>query len=78
MQLKALGNEKMRGHNTRNGAGDKQVGVKHGDIRVLAKKIKAVHKLALYRVGLFHATVAPQDGQIPGNLANDRWTLAAG
>ena len=46
-QLESLGNEKMRAHNAKNGAGDKQFGVKHGDIRVLAKKIKADHKLAL-------------------------------
>ena len=39
-QLKALGNEKMRAHNTKYGAGDNQFGVKLGDIRVLAKKIK--------------------------------------
>lgn len=46
-QLKSLANEKMRAHNAKNGAGDKQFGVKHGDIRVLAKKIKTDHKLAL-------------------------------
>lgn len=46
-QLKALGNEKMRAHNTRYGAGDDQFGVKHGDIRVLAKKIKNDDKLAM-------------------------------
>ena len=46
-QLKALGNEKVRVHNTRYGAGDNQFGVKHGDIRVLAKKIKTDHKLAM-------------------------------
>lgn len=46
-QLKALGNEKMRAHNTRYGAGDNQFGVKHGDIRVLAKKIKNDDKLAM-------------------------------
>jgi len=46
-QLKALGNEKMRTHNTKYGAGDNQFGVKHGDIRVLAKKIKNDHKLAI-------------------------------
>src|ERR1044072_4980947 len=38
-QLKSLGNEKTREHNTRYGAGENQFGVKHGDIRVLAKKI---------------------------------------
>ena len=46
-QLKALGNEATRAHNTKSGAGDNQFGVKHGDIRVLAKKIKADHKLAM-------------------------------
>jgi 3-methyladenine DNA glycosylase AlkD len=46
-QLKALGDEKTRAHNTKWGAGDNQFGVKHGDIRVLAKKIKNDHALAL-------------------------------
>ena len=46
-QLKALGNEKARAHNTKHGAGDNQFGVKLGDIRKLAKKIKADHELAL-------------------------------
>ena len=46
-QLKALGNEKMRAHNTKNGAGDNQFGVSLGDIRVLAKKIRTDHPLAL-------------------------------
>ena len=45
-QLKSLGNEKTRAHNTRYGAGDNQFGVKHGDIRVLAKKIGANQELA--------------------------------
>jgi 3-methyladenine DNA glycosylase AlkD len=46
-QLKALGSEKVRAHNTRYGAGDNQFGVKHGDIRAIAKKIKADHQLAV-------------------------------
>jgi 3-methyladenine DNA glycosylase AlkD len=46
-QLESLGNEGVRAWNAKNGAGDKQFGVKHGDIRVLAKKIKADHKLAM-------------------------------
>jgi 3-methyladenine DNA glycosylase AlkD len=45
-QLKALGNEATRKHNARWGAGDNQFGVKHGDIRALAKKIKTNHELA--------------------------------
>lgn len=39
-QLEALGNEKVRAQNRRNGAGDNQFGVKLGDIRKLAAKIK--------------------------------------
>lgn len=46
-QLKALGNEAVRKQNAKWGARDNQFGVKHGDIRVLAKKIKADHKLAM-------------------------------
>ncbi len=52
-QLKALGTEAMRKHNAKWGAGDDQFGVKHGDIRVLAKKIKTDQKLAssLWKTG---------------------------
>jgi 3-methyladenine DNA glycosylase AlkD len=46
-QLEALGDEKVRALNHRNGAGDKQFGVKLGDIRKLAAKIKTDHALAL-------------------------------
>jgi 3-methyladenine DNA glycosylase AlkD len=45
-QLKALGNEKMRAHNAKHGAGDNQFGVKLGDIRVLAEKIGSDPELA--------------------------------
>lgn len=38
-QLKSLGNEATRKHNTKWGAGDNQFGVKHGDVRALAKKL---------------------------------------
>lgn len=46
-QLQSLGNEKVRVHNLKFGAGSNQFGVKMGDIRVLAKKIKTNHPLAL-------------------------------
>ena len=46
-QLEALGDEKMRAYNIKSGAGDNQFGVQLGDIRVLAKKIKTNHELAL-------------------------------
>jgi len=50
-QLKSLGDEARRAHNTKAGAPDNQFGVKLGDIRVLAqklnKKLKTNHELAL-------------------------------
>lgn len=46
-QLESLGNEKMRQHNTKFGAGDNQFGVKMGDIRALSQKIKTDHELSL-------------------------------
>ena len=46
-QLKTLGSAKVRAQNAKSGAGDNQFGVSLGDIRVLAKKIRADHALAL-------------------------------
>ena len=46
-QLKSLGNEKVRAHNKKNGAGNNQFGVQLGDIRKLAAKIKTNHELAI-------------------------------
>ena len=46
-QFEALGDERMRAQNKKRGAGDNQFGVKMGDIRNLAKKIKTNHELAL-------------------------------
>jgi 3-methyladenine DNA glycosylase AlkD len=46
-QLKALGNAKVRAQNAKSGAGDNQFGVSLGDIRLLAKKIRTDHALAL-------------------------------
>jgi 3-methyladenine DNA glycosylase AlkD len=51
-QLKSLGDDARRKHNTKAGAPDNQFGVKLGDIRALAKKltakkIKTDHQLAL-------------------------------
>lgn len=45
-QLESLGNEKVRAHNKKYGAGAKQFGVPLGDIRKLAAKIKTDDKLA--------------------------------
>ena len=46
-QLESLGDDARRAHNTRAGAPDNQFGVKLGDIRAIAKKIKTDHELAL-------------------------------
>ena len=46
-QLEALGNEKVRAQNSKNGAGENQFGVRLGDIRKLATKIKTNHALAI-------------------------------
>ncbi len=46
-KLEALGNEKVRAQNAKNGAGKKQFGVRLGDIRNVAKEIKTNHELAL-------------------------------
>ena len=45
--LEALGDGRVRAHNTKYGAGENQFGVKMGDIRVLAKRIKINHELAM-------------------------------
>lgn len=46
-QLETLGNEKVRAINRKHGAGDNQFGVLRGNVRKLAKQIKANHELAL-------------------------------
>ena len=46
-QLKPPGDDARRAHNTKAGAPDNQFGVKLGDIRAMAKKIKTDHELAL-------------------------------
>ncbi|MGV3484124.1 MAG: DNA alkylation repair protein [Planctomycetaceae bacterium] len=46
-QLESLGDHARRAHNTKAGAPENQFGVKLGDIRALAKKIKTDHALAL-------------------------------
>ena len=47
IQLEAHSDDKVRAHNIKYGAGNNQFGVKMGDIRTLAKKIKTDHQLAL-------------------------------
>jgi len=46
-QLESLGDAARRAHNTKTGAPDNQFGVKLGDLRAIAKKLKTNHELAL-------------------------------
>jgi 3-methyladenine DNA glycosylase AlkD len=46
-QLESLGNAGVRAQNAKSGAGDNQFGVKRGDLRILANKVKTNHELAL-------------------------------
>ncbi len=46
-ELEALGTEKVRKQNAKQGASDNQFGVQLGEIRKLAKRIKANHELGL-------------------------------
>jgi 3-methyladenine DNA glycosylase AlkD len=46
-QLESLGNAGVRAQNAKSGAGDNQFGVKRGDLRILANKIKTNHELAV-------------------------------
>lgn len=52
-QLKSLGDPTVRAHNAKNGASENQFGVKRGDLRTLANKIKTNHQLAqsLWKTG---------------------------
>jgi len=46
-QFESLGDDARRKHNTKSGAPDNQFGVKLGDVRAIARKIKTDHELAL-------------------------------
>lgn len=46
-QLEALGSEKTRAQNRKQGAGDNQFGVRLGQLRALAKKLKTNHELGM-------------------------------
>lgn len=72
-QLEMLGGESVRKHNRKNGAGDNQFGVKLGDIRKLARKLKIDHTLALalWATGNIDAQLLAILGLVPERLAND-------
>jgi len=70
-ELKSLGNEKVRAHNKKNGAGNNQFGVQLGDIRKLAAKIKTNHELAiaLWKTGNIDAQLLAILLMKPNNLS---------
>lgn len=57
VELQRLGNDQVRRMNTRHGAGENQFGVKMGDLRTVAKRIKSDHALAksLWKTGNLEA-----------------------
>lgn len=70
-QLEALGNQATRAHNTKYGAGRNQFGVRLGDIRVLAKKLKTNHELgkSLWKTGNLDAQLLATLLMIPKSLS---------
>ena len=72
-QLAALGNEKTKAQNARQGVGDNQYGAKLGDIRKVAKKIKTNQQLALelWDTGNFDAQMLAMLIIKPEELSNE-------
>ena len=68
-RLKASGNEATRKSNARWGAGDNQFGVKHGDIRVLAKTLQADLAVPLWETGNVDAQLLACLLLTPGTLS---------
>jgi len=71
--LKALGNEQVRAQNNRKGAGNNQFGVRLGDIRKLAAKLKTNEQLAfaLWNTGNIDAQLLAILLIKPKNLSRD-------
>lgn len=72
-ELEALGDEKVRARNKKNGAGENQFGVQLGDIRKLAAKIKTNDQLArsLWETGNIDARLLAILLLKPKNLSRD-------
>jgi 3-methyladenine DNA glycosylase AlkD len=72
-RLEALGHEKVRKLNSRNGAGENQFGVQLGELRKLAKTIKTNHELALelWRTGNADAMLLSTLLIRPAQLSSD-------
>ena len=72
-KLKSLGSEKMRAQNKKRGAGDNQFGVRMGDIRKVAAKIKTDDELAraLWKTGNIDAQLLAILVITPKNISRD-------
>jgi 3-methyladenine DNA glycosylase AlkD len=70
-QLKSLGDDARRAHNTKAGTSDNQFGVKLGDIRAIAKKIKTNHELELWDTGNVEAQLLATLVIKPASLSAD-------
>ncbi len=73
-QLEALQNDKVRALHQKNGAGENLFGVKMGDIRAVAKKLKTNHPLALllWKTGNIDAQLLAILLMNPGLLSIDQ------
>src|SRR5687768_13288328 len=73
-KLEVLGNETVRAHNKKNGAGSNQFGVRLGDIRKLAEEIKTNDELAfaLWDTGNVDAQLLAILLMKPKKLARDK------
>jgi len=72
-QLESLGDAKLRAQNAKRGVDDNQFGVKLGDLRKIAAKIKSGHELALqlWSTGNFEARLLALLLVKPAKLSSD-------
>jgi 3-methyladenine DNA glycosylase AlkD len=72
-ELEKLGSEPMREFNRKHGAGENQFGVKMGEIRALAKRVKTDHELglALWKTGNLEAMLLATLVLNPKMLSSD-------
>jgi 3-methyladenine DNA glycosylase AlkD len=77
-QLKSLGDDARRAHNTKAGAPDNQFGVKLGDLRTLAKKIVAQKSKTEQQLALDLWDTGNVDAQLLATLIIKPKSLSAG
>ena len=79
-QLESLGDERVRAQNSRQGCGDNQFGVRLGEIRKVAKKIKTDHELgkALWKTDNVDAQFLSTLVMKPNSLSVDEMNQMVG